>query len=366
MPHPIEADSRFPAFMARDPAADGRFIVAVTSTRIFCRPTCPARRPLARNIAFYDTAAQAEAAGFRACLRCRPLALDGRDPAAERCHAIAAYIRAHATEPLTLADLAARAGISPFHLQRGFKAVIGVSPRDYQAAHRLDLLKTGLRAGEPVLAATFDAGYGSTSRVYAQVGAIGMTPSAYRAGGAGETIAWAVRETTLGPLLMAATDRGVCRVRFGDDAATLEADLAAEYPRAALVAARPGAALDGWLAALEAHLAAAGPAPNPPLDLHGTAFQLKVWRFLTRITPGRPISYTELAAGIGAPKAVRAAASACAANRVALLVPCHRVLRGDGGLGGYRWGTDRKRALIEAERAAAGLNAPADLLHKVA
>jgi len=268
--------------------------------------------------------------------------------------AIAAFISAHADEPLSLKSLADEAGLSPFHLQRRFKAEIGVSPKDYHAAERLKTFKSRLRSGESVTAATHEAGYGSTSRVYERVvdGALGMTPSAYRAGGAGETIVFAVRPTALGELLMAATERGVCSVAFGADASALEAQLRAEFPRAIVQPATSEAQipLDAWMTALDAHLSAGGPRPDLPLDLRGTAFQIRVWRFLLGVKPGDVVSYCELAAGIGAPRAVRAAAGACAANRLAVLIPCHRALRANGELGGYRWGLERKRALLDAER----------------
>jgi len=266
---------------------------------------------------------------------------------------MAAYIAAHAGKTLPLAHLAQQAGMSPCHFQRVFKAVIGVTPKDYQAAERLRAFKTRLREGESVLDATFGSGYGSTSRIYEKRdGGLGMTPSAYRAGGAGEAIVHAVRHTAQGLLMMAATGRGVCFVQFGESAAALLHQLAREFPNAHLHPASPHAAgpLDAWMAALAEHLAGAGPRPDLPLDLRGTAFQIKVWRFLISIKPGDVVSYAELAAGVDAPRAVRAAASACAANRVAILVPCHRALRADGRLGGYRWGLDRKRALLDAER----------------
>lgn len=355
-------DPRWAALRARAATADGTFVYAVITTGVFCRPSCPARPARPEHVRFFDDGAQAEAAGFRACLRCRPLAAEGRDPMSTRMQALAEFIAAHAEEALPLARLAAEAQLSPFHLQRSFKAVMGVTPKEYQAAKRLGGFKQRLRAGDSVLAATFDTGYGSTSRVYEQVdGGLGMTPSAYRAGGRGETIHWAVRDTALGPLMMAATDRGVCFVQFGETATALEAQLAAEFPKAALAPAGPGAdtALDDWMAALDAHLSRAGPRPDLPLDLRGTAFQIRVWRFLLSIKPGEVLSYGELASGVEAPRAVRAAASACAANRIAVLIPCHRVLRADGGLGGYRWGLERKRALLEAERAARAAEAAA-------
>ena len=274
---------------------------------------------------------------------------------ADRMQAVARFIERHADEPLPLSRLAGEAGLSPFHLQRSFKAVLGVSPRDYQAAARLKSFKAGLRAGDSVLAATFDAGYGSTSRIYEQVdGGLGMTPSAYRAGGAGETIGYAVRRTALGLVMMAATARGVCFVQFGDSPEGLLDELGREFPRAVLSPAGPDAAapLDAWMAALDAHLSRGGPRPDLPLEVRGTAFQVRVWRFLMSVKSGEVVSYSEVAAGVGAPRAVRAAAGACAANRLAVLIPCHRALRADGGLGGYRWGLERKRALLDAERAA--------------
>jgi AraC family transcriptional regulator of adaptative response/methylated-DNA-[protein]-cysteine methyltransferase len=345
-------DPRWDALAARDRAADGTFVYAVKTTGVFCRPSCPARPAKPENVRFFATGAEAEAAGFRACLRCRPLAAEGRDPMTGKVEALAAFIRVHADEPLPLTRLADEAGMSPFHLQRSFKAVLGVSPREYHAAERLKAFKAALREGDSVLGATFEAGYGSTSRVYEQVdGGLGMTPSAYRAGGAGEVIVYAVRETALGALMMAATDRGVCFVQFGDGG--LLEQLRAEFPKADLRAAGEDARLplDDWMSALDDHLSRAAPRPDLPLDLRGTAFQVKVWRFLLSVKPGEVVSYGELAAGVGAPRAVRAAASACAANRLAVLIPCHRALRSDGGLGGYRWGLERKRALLEAERA---------------
>ncbi len=273
-----------------------------------------------------------------------------------RIEALAAFIRSHADQTLPLARLAEEANLSPFHLQRTFKAVVGVSPKQYQAAERLKSFKARLRGGDSVLGATFEAGYGSTSRVYEQVdGGLGMTPSAYRAGGAGEVIVHAVHQTALGPMMMAATDRGVCFVQFGEDATDLLEQLRTEFPKAQLRGAETGAGspLDAWMTALDDHLSHAAPRPDLPLDLRGTAFQVKVWRFLLSVKSGEVVSYSEVADGVGAPRAVRAAASACAANRLAVLIPCHRALRADGGLGGYRWGLERKRALLDAERAGA-------------
>lgn len=346
-------DARWAAVQSRDLAADGAFLYGVMTTGVYCRPSCAARPARRENVRFFADTVTAQAAGLRACKRCRP---DSVRPAAALeadLRALARWIEAHADETLALGMLAARVGLSPSYFQRRFTAAVGASPREVQAAARLARLKTALREGDSVAGAIFEAGFGSTSRVYEQVdGRLGMTPSAYRAGGAGETIHHAVRTTALGPLMMAATARGVCFVRFGETQDTLMQDLTREYPRATLQPTPPSAALDAWIDALDAHLSLGQPVPDLPLDLRGTAFQLKVWRFLMQIRPGQPISYTELADGIGTPKAVRAAASACARNGVAVLVPCHRVLRGDGSLGGYRWGLERKRALLDAEKRA--------------
>lgn len=350
----ITADPRFAQVRARDREADGRFVYSVRTTGVYCRPSCAARPARPENIAFFDTPADAEKAGFRACKRCKPDAAGS--PGAERMQAIAEHIRAHAEEVLDLPTLATMAGLSPTHFQRAFKAVLGVSPRELQADARLRRFKAELRAGEDVLSATFGAGYGSTSRVYERIdGGLGMTPRAYRDGGRGETLTYAVRVTTLGPLMMAATARGVAFVEFGVDEVALLAALRSEFPNAELHAAAPDAEdpLAAWMTALDAHLSRGAPSPDLPLDLRGTAFQIKVWRFLLSVKPGEVISYTELAAGVGAPRAVRAAASACAANRIGVLIPCHRALRAGGGLGGYRWGLERKRALLDAERKAA-------------
>ena len=271
----------------------------------------------------------------------------------DRVAEIARYIEAHAEERLTLARLAARAGMSPSRLHKQFRNAFGVTPKVFQDGARVSRLKRELRGGENVTTAIYAAGYGSSSRVYGRaVDHIGMTPDTYRKGGEGESISHAYRETTLGPLMMAATDRGVCFVQFGDGEQPLLEQLRSEFPKATLTPTPDGGrdALDAWIDALELHLAGDRARPKIPLDLRGTAFQLAVWRFLLGVHEGDVISYGELARGIDRPKAVRAAASACAANRIAVLVPCHRVLRGDGGLGGYRWGVERKRTLLDAER----------------
>ena len=266
---------------------------------------------------------------------------------------LARYIAANADEQLTLQKLAARVHLSPSRFQRVFKSTFGVSPKKFQQAARSERFKALLRTGTDITDAIYAAGYGSSSRVYGQtIHSIGMTPKRYRAGGEGETLSWACRDTTLGPILMAATDRGVCFAQFGSDCETLQQQLRAEFPRAELerYQAASSQQLDQWIDALDAYIQNKQPRPELPLDLKGTAFQIKVWEFLLSLEDSDVISYAELARGIDKPKAVRAAASACAANRIAVLVPCHRILRSDGGLGGYRWGLARKRALLDAER----------------
>lgn len=338
------------ALAARDAAYDGVFYYGVVTTGVYCRPSCAARPARPENVRFFAAAEDAAAAGFRPCKRCRP---ERTGAEIEHLVAIARHIETHADDRLTLTELASKAGLSPARLQKSFKAAFGVSPKQYQDGVRLARFKGALRDGNGVTDAIFAAGFGSTSRVYgAAARNLGMTPAAYRAGGGGERIHYACRDSALGPLLLAATERGVCFAQFGESEEQLVDVLRAEYPHARIEPSPPGggAALDLWIAALDAHLAQHAPRPDLPLDLRGTAFQLRVWRFLLGIAEGDVVSYAEVATGIGRPAAVRAAASACAANRVGVLVPCHRVLKGDGGLGGYRWGIDRKRSLLELER----------------
>jgi AraC family transcriptional regulator of adaptative response/methylated-DNA-[protein]-cysteine methyltransferase len=340
------------ALAARDAAFDGAFVYGVVTTGVYCRPSCASRAAKPSNVRFFPNPDAAERAGLRSCKRCKPRAT--HDQAVERMQALARYIEAHAQEPLSLKKLSARAHISPAHLQRTFKNVVGISPKAFHDASRFCLLKGALRAGKSVLESITEAGFQSTSRVYGHaMRNLGMTPSAYREGGEGETIAYAYRDSTLGSLVMAATNRGVCFAQFGLSKEMLVEQLGEEFPKASIVESSmtDSPELDDWIQAFEAHIAGTGPRPDLPLDLRGTAFQVRVWKFLLGVPEGAVVSYGEAAQGIGAPKAVRAAASACAANRIAVLVPCHRVLRGDGGLGGYRWGLDRKRALIDAERA---------------
>ncbi len=345
-------DPRHAKRLARDKSADGTFVFAVRTTGVFCKPSCGARHARPENIEYFDTVEAAQAAGYRPCLRCRPTLGLPLDPTTDLMRAMADFIAARADEALSLERLAAEAQMSPFHFQRTFKAIVGISPRDYQVGLRVERLKTGLKAGLPVLDAALDAGFGSTSRVYERIeGGLGMTPAAYRAGGAGETIFHTTRVTPFGLLMMAAADRGVCFVQFGESEEALLDMLRSEFPKAELTLADcdGNQELDLWMQALDDHLSRGQPRPDLPLDLRGTAFQLKVWKFLLSVKPGDVLSYSEVAQAVGAPRAVRAAASACGANRIGVLVPCHRVLRADGGLGGYRWGMPRKEALLAME-----------------
>jgi AraC family transcriptional regulator of adaptative response/methylated-DNA-[protein]-cysteine methyltransferase len=338
------------AVAGRDKAYDGRFVYAVVTTGGFCRPSCSARAARPENLRFFASNGAARAAGFRPCKRCRPEEVAS---GVERMVALARHIETHADEALSLASLASRAGLSASRLQRVFKATFGVTPKQYQDAARSERLKDLLKSSGGVADAIFAAGYGSTSRVYGEASRnVGMTPGAYRAGGAGETITYACRDSALGPLLMAAPKRGVCFAQFGKSERALIRQLQQEFPNATLRAstATDAQELDAWVEALNEHLSAGAPRPELPLDLRGTAFQIRVWQFLLHVAEGDVVSYSEVAAGIGKPKAVRAAASACGANSIAELIPCHRVLRSDGGLGGYRWGSERYRALLVAER----------------
>jgi AraC family transcriptional regulator of adaptative response/methylated-DNA-[protein]-cysteine methyltransferase len=343
------------AVVERDRAWDGRFVYAVASTRIFCRPSCPARRPRREGVAFFDTPATAERAGFRACRRCRPAQTEAENPAAlvERaCRAIETALADDGAPP-SVGELAARLGVGPTRLRQAFGQVIGVTPRQYAEAARLAGLKARLKEGETVTTALYGAGYGSTSRLYERAPErLGMTPGAYARGGAGTTIRYTIADAgPLGRLMVAATERGLCAISFGDDEVTLTAALAAEYPAAAIE--RDDAELGEAVTTLLAHLEGRRPALALPLDVRATAFQRRVWEELRRIPYGETRSYGQVAAALGEPAATRAVAQACAANPTALAIPCHRVVRADGALGGYRWGVARKQALLGRERAAA-------------
>ena len=336
----------------RDARFDGVFVYGVLTTGVYCRPSCSSRAANPGNVRFFGDAAAAELAGLRACKRCDPRGFADRHGGLMQ--DIARYIDRHADQPLSLKTLAKQAQLSPAYLQKLFKVALGVSPKAYHDAARLRLLKEALKSGKTVLDSINEAGFQSTSRVYGHATrTLGMTPSTYRSGGAGETITYAFRDTALGPLLMAATERGVCFAQFGKSENVLVGQLQTEFPKAVVREsdATQSPALDAWIDALEAHIGGSAPRPDVPVDLRGTAFQIRVWRFLLNVPEGDVLSYQEVAAGIGAPRSVRAAAAACAANRIAILVPCHRVLRSDGSLAGYRWGLERKRVLIDQERA---------------
>jgi AraC family transcriptional regulator, regulatory protein of adaptative response / methylated-DNA-[protein]-cysteine methyltransferase len=348
-------DLMWKAVQDRDRSRDGEFFYGVVTTGVYCRPSCAARRPQRKNVRFFRDAAEAERAGLRACLRCRPLATTGVAPEAVRMRKVCDYIRAHAEqeEGLTLARLATVAGISPFHFQRAFKAMVGVTPRQFVEACRLRSLKKELRKSPSVTDAIYEAGFGSSSRVYERADTrLGMTPAEYRAGGKGLAISYVAVDSALGRVMIAATDRGLCFVQFAEHDDELVAMLRTEYPTADIGPMRePYPEQFGqWMNALQEHLAGQQPRLDLPLDLRATAFQMKVWRYLQSIPYGGVQSYSEVAAGVGAPSASRAVAQACAANRVALVIPCHRVIRNSGALGGYRWGIERKRTLIDQER----------------
>ena len=341
----IADEAAWQAVLARDRAFDGQFVTGVVSTGIYCRPSCAARHPARANVRFFADGPAARAAGLRACRRCLPddIARDER-AVADAAGRIRARIEAGEGAP-SLGELAAGAGYSAAHFQRVFARLAGLSPAAYGRALRAGRAADALRGGGRVVDAIYDAGYSAPSRFYdAGARGTGMAPSVRAKGGAGMTIRWAVADTTLGPLLVAATDKGVCRVAFGENGT----DLAARFPRAEVVAG--GAGLETLLARVVSAIEAPGTAANIPLDLRGTAFQERVWEALRAIPPGETRSYAQIAAAAGNPGAVRAAGTANGANPVAVLVPCHRVIRADGQLGGYAWGLDIKRALLDRER----------------
>ncbi|HEY1430815.1 MAG TPA: bifunctional DNA-binding transcriptional regulator/O6-methylguanine-DNA methyltransferase Ada [Stellaceae bacterium] len=346
----LDFEQCWAALEQRDAGADGKFLYGVRTTGVYSRPGCTSRLPLRKNTMFFATPAEAEAAGLRPCKRCRPT--DGTSAsrhlaAVERACAL---LRNSDAIP-SLAELADAAGISPFHFHRVFKQVTGATPRDYARTHRLGRLADKLETGQPVTEAIYASGFGSSSRAYeAAPAGLGMTPGARRRGGKGQTIRFVTVETPLGWALVAATERGICMTALADGRETLEASLWRRFPAAEIVADDGG--LKDWADRIVRFITAPHRNLDLPLDIQGTAFQARVWRALQKIPFGKTASYTEIATALGQPKAVRAVAQACAANKLALLVPCHRVIRSDGDLGGYRWGLERKRALLARERAA--------------
>lgn len=350
----ISDDRRWRAVEEKDRSFDGRFVYGVVTTGVYCRPSCPSKRPLRKNVRFFATAAEAEAGGLRPCLRCRPAVESGADPVTERISRLCEFIRAHHDEALTLQALAEQAGLSQWHLQRSFKAVTGLSPREFIESCRLETLKGSLRDKKPVTEAIYQAGFGSSSRVYERADTrLGMTPAEYRSGGENVSISYVSVAGPLGRMMIGATDRGLCFLQFADTDDRLLEMLHSEYPRAEFrEMPKPWPVeFDHWIRALNEHLEGVRPQLELPIDLQATAFQMSVWKYLQKIPYGSVESYSEVAAGIGRPKAVRAVARACATNRIALVIPCHRVIRGTGELGGYKWGLERKRALLDRERA---------------
>jgi AraC family transcriptional regulator of adaptative response/methylated-DNA-[protein]-cysteine methyltransferase len=352
---PVEARfateaARWEAVRRRDPTADGAFLYSVKTTGVYCRPSCAARAARRENVAFHATAAEAERAGFRPCKRCRPdlPSRAEREAAlvAEACRAIES-----AEEAPQLEELAAQAGVSPYHFHRTFKRIAGVTPKAYAAAYRQRRVQDSLSSGSGVTDAIYAAGFNSSGRFYETAPEmLGMAPSAYRMGGQGEAIRYAVDRCSLGCVLVAATERGVCAIMLGDDPRALVADLETRFPKATLAESEPDRA--DWVAAVVRLVddPASGEGFGLPLDIRGTAFQRRVWEALREIPAGQTASYSEVAARLGSPGAVRAVASACAANKLAVAIPCHRVVAADGGLAGYRWGVERKRRLLERER----------------
>lgn len=342
---PVTDEARWQAFSSKDKRYDGVFIVAVKTTGIYCRPSCPSRAPRRENVTFYAQPEEAAQAGFRPCKRCSPntQAFEAQI-IAQTCH----YIEAHLDERLTLDDLGNQANLSPHHLQRVFKRAMGISPRQYIEARRLENLKARLRGGDSVTDALYQAGYSSSSRLYERAPEqLGMTPAAYRKGGIGMQIHYTVVTCSLGYVLVGATERGICAVSLGDSPSLLEAALKVDYPAATIE--RDEAELGEWVTALLQHLEGKQPHLELPLDIQATAFQWRVWQELRRIPLGETRTYSQVAQAIGSPKAVRAVGTACGSNRVAVVIPCHRVIREDGSMGGYRWGLERKEELLRRE-----------------
>lgn len=337
------------AIQSRDSGFDGLFYYGVRTTGIFCRPACPSRRPTRANVTYFALPEAARAAGFRACLRCRPEGANLRDPQAELVQSVCRLIERATEERPNLDAVGEQLKLSRSHLEKLFKKLMGITPREYAEALRIDRFKGNVRAGRSVTDAMYEAGYGSSSRLYEKASAqLGMTPATYRKGGQGMTIRYTVADSPLGLLLVAATERGVCSVQLGDESEELARDLRAEFPRADVEVDETG--LRPQVRALLDYLEGQQPHPDLPLDVQGTAFQRRVWEELRRIPPGQTASYGEIADRIGRPTAARAVARACATNPVALVTPCHRVVGGDGSVSGYRWGVARKRRLLEQEQ----------------
>ena len=349
--HTIDAAAAWRQIAARDASADGQFVYAVRTTGIYCRPSCPSRRPAQHNVVLYATAAQAEQAGYRACKRCQPQAT--LHPQAAVLEAACRFLREQADAPPTLAQTARVAGMSPFALQRLFRRVLGLSPRQFYAEQRRQRFRHALASPthghSSITEAIYAAGYSSPSRVYPQAqSSLGMTPAQYRAQGARQSLRYATAPCVLGHILVAATERGICSVALGDSPAQLAAQLQQEFARAEI--AQDAVGLAQALEQVLSHLSQHPRSVDLPLDIRATAFQQRVWQALRQIPRGQTVSYAQLAASLGQPQATRAVARACAQNPIALLTPCHRVVGSDGRLSGYRWGVERKKLLLDAER----------------
>src|SRR3954453_22743805 len=349
LPVTIHSDnSRWQAVLNRDENQDGKFVFAVSSTGIYCRPSCPSRRPRRENVSFYSRTDLAEKAGFRACLRCRPQAIGGT-PQTEMVKELCRFIEQPLDEPISLARLGSQFHLSPFHLQRTFKAVLGITPRAYAESCRLARLKQNLRSGHSVTRAMYDAGYSSSSRLYERTASqLGMTPDKYRRGAVAAPVRYTITDSPFGRLLIAATDKGICAIQFADSDDELEHGLKHEFPFASR--RRDEAGMQKWKDQLLRRLRGQRLNTMLPLDIQATAFQRRVWTYLQSIPFGETRSYNQVAKGIGQPTACRAVARACATNPVAVAIPCHRVVRETGDLGGYRWGADRKKAILHLEK----------------
>jgi AraC family transcriptional regulator of adaptative response/methylated-DNA-[protein]-cysteine methyltransferase len=343
----VNPTEQWQAVLGRDAAQDGKFFFAVSSTGVYCRPSCPARRPRRENVAFFTRTEDAEKAGYRACLRCRPKALGNAQ--SNMVKAMCRYIERHLDEPVTLSHLAKEFHQSPFHLQRTFKAVLGITPRAYADSVRMDQLKENLRSGHSVTRAMYDAGYGSSSRLYERTASqLGMTPDKYRRGAVSAVIRYTCADSPLGRMLIAATDKGICAIQFADSDEELESGLKHEFPFA--IRRRDDGGLLTWKQDLLRQMKGQKLNSQLPLDIQATAFQRKVWTYLQSIPFGKTRSYSEVAKAIQQPSATRAVARACATNRIAIAIPCHRVIRQGGEMGGYRWGLGRKKALLDIEQ----------------
>jgi AraC family transcriptional regulator of adaptative response/methylated-DNA-[protein]-cysteine methyltransferase len=341
-------DPRWNAVLARDAAHDGEFVFGVSSTGVYCRPSCAARRPRRENVQFFIAPEQAEQAGYRACLRCKPKSFSGNTES-DGVKAICRFIEQHLDEPVTLDRLGKEFHQSPFHLQRRFKRVLGITPREYADSCRLRLLKRNLQAGDSVTRAMYDAGYGSSSRLYERTASqLGMTPDKYRRGAIAAAVRYTCTDSPLGRMLIAATERGICSIQFARSDGELIEGLKREFPFA--VRKLDDGGLQSWARALLKHIHGKDLDSSLPLDIRATAFQRRVWRYLQSIPFGATRSYSQVAKAIGRPTATRAVARACATNPVAVAIPCHRVVREDGSMGGYRWGIERKKALLEMEQ----------------